>query len=134
MSNSTPWIVAYQFPPFIEFSRQEYWSGLPFPSPGDLPDPGIEPRSPSLQADALPSEPPGKAVVFCYSSLKGPRPSPHSTPLKKVLCVLFVLCSMHVLCMSSLCVFCVYVVCVLCMCSVCGVVQNKATEFHMLQR
>ena len=41
-------------------SRQEYWSGLPFPSLGDLPDPGIEPRSPSLQADALPSEPPGK--------------------------------------------------------------------------
>ena len=42
------------------FSRQEYWSGLPFPSPGDLPDPGTEPRSPVLQADALPSEPPGK--------------------------------------------------------------------------
>ena len=42
------------------FSRQEYWSGLPLPSPGDLPDPGIEPRSPSLQADALTSEPPGK--------------------------------------------------------------------------
>ena len=43
------------------FSRQEYWSGLPFPSPGDLPDPGIEPGSPVLQADALPSEPPGKS-------------------------------------------------------------------------
>ena len=42
------------------FSRQEYWSGLPFPSPGDLPDPGIKPRSSALQADALPSEPPGK--------------------------------------------------------------------------
>ena len=42
------------------FSRQEYWSGLPFPSPGDLPDPGIEPRSPALQAEALTSEPPGK--------------------------------------------------------------------------
>ena len=42
------------------FSRQEYWSGLPFPSPGDLPDPGFEPRSPVLQADSLPSEPPGK--------------------------------------------------------------------------
>ena len=41
------------------FSRQEYWSGLPFPSPGDLPDPGIEPRSSALQADSLPSEPPG---------------------------------------------------------------------------
>ena len=43
----------------MEFSRQEYWSGLPFPSPGDLPNPGIKPRSPTLQADALPSEPPG---------------------------------------------------------------------------
>ena len=43
-----------------DFSRQEYWSGLPFPSPGDLPHPGIEPRSPALQADALTSEPPGK--------------------------------------------------------------------------
>ena len=42
------------------FSRQEYWSGVPFPSPEDLPNPGIEPRSPALQADALPSEPPGK--------------------------------------------------------------------------
>ena len=46
------------------FSRQEYWSGLPFPSPGDLPDPGIEPRSPTLQADALPSEPPGKSPIY----------------------------------------------------------------------
>ena len=45
------------------FSRQEYWSGLPFPSPGDLPDPGIEPGSPALQADALTSEPPGKPIV-----------------------------------------------------------------------
>ena len=44
----------------MEFSREEYWSGLPFPSPGDLPDPGIEPRSPALQADSLLSEPPGK--------------------------------------------------------------------------
>ena len=43
-----------------EFSRQEYWSGLPFLSPGDLPNPGSEPRSPALQADSLPSEPPGK--------------------------------------------------------------------------
>ena len=51
---------AHQAPPSMEFFRQEYWSGLPFPLPGDLPDPGIEPRSPALQADALPSEPPGK--------------------------------------------------------------------------
>ena len=56
----TPWTVAHQAPLSIGFSRQEYWSGLPFPSPGDLPDPGIKPRSPTLQADALTSEPPGK--------------------------------------------------------------------------
>ena len=56
----TPWTVAYQAPLSMGFSRQECWSGLPFPSPGDLPDPGIEPGSPALQADALPSEPPGK--------------------------------------------------------------------------
>ena len=55
-----PWTVAYHAPPSVEFSRQEYWSGLPLPSPGDLPNPGIEPRSPALQADTLPSEPPGK--------------------------------------------------------------------------
>ena len=53
------WTVAYQSPQSMEFSRQKYWSGLPFPSLGDIPDPGIEPRSPALQADALPSEPPG---------------------------------------------------------------------------
>ena len=46
----------------MKFSRQEYWSGLPFPSPGDLPNPGIEPRCPTLQADALPSELPGKPL------------------------------------------------------------------------
>ena len=48
-----PWTVAYQAPPSMGFSRREYWSGLPFPSPGDLPDPGIKPGSPALQADAL---------------------------------------------------------------------------------
>ena len=57
---ATPWTVAHQAPPSTGFSRQEYWSGLPFPSPGDLPDSGIEPRSPALQAEALTSEPPGK--------------------------------------------------------------------------
>ena len=50
----------HQAPPSMGFSRQEYWSGLPFPSPEDLPDPGLEPRSPTLQADALTSAPPGK--------------------------------------------------------------------------
>ena len=59
---ATPWTVAYQAPLSMEFSRQEYWSGLPFPSSGDLPDPGLEPRSPVLQADVLPSEPPGKPI------------------------------------------------------------------------
>ena len=54
------WTVAYQASPSMEFSWQEYWNGLPFSLPGDLPSPGIEPRSPTLQADALPSEPPGK--------------------------------------------------------------------------
>ena len=55
----TPWTVAHQTPPSMEFSRQESWSGLPFPSPGGLPNPGIEPESPALQVDALPSELPG---------------------------------------------------------------------------
>ena len=54
-----PWTVAYLAPPSMGFSRQEYWSGLPFPSPGDLPNPGIEPGSPALWADALLSEPRG---------------------------------------------------------------------------
>ena len=58
----TPWTVAHQTPPSMGFSRQEYWSGLPFPSSGDLPNPGIKPRSPALQADALTSEPPGKPL------------------------------------------------------------------------
>ena len=58
----TPWTVAHQAPQSLGFSRQEYWSGLPFPSPGELPDPGIEPRSPALRADALTSEPPWKQI------------------------------------------------------------------------
>ena len=60
----TPWTVAYQAPLSMGFSRQEYWSGVPFRSPGDLPDPGIELGSPALQADTLPSEPPGKSYVI----------------------------------------------------------------------
>ena len=60
-----PWTVAYQAPPAIGFSRQEYWSGLPFPSPGDLPDPGIEPGSPTFQEGVLPSKPP-KLVVNTF--------------------------------------------------------------------
>ena len=57
---ATPWTVAHQAPLSMEFSRQEYWNGLLFPFPGDLPDPGIEYRSPTLQADSLPSELPRK--------------------------------------------------------------------------
>ena len=53
-----------------EFSRQEYWSGLPFPSPGDLPNTGIKPGSPALQADALPSEPPGKTIYWRNDELR----------------------------------------------------------------
>ena len=58
------WTVAYQAPPSMGFSRQEYWSGLPFPSPGDLRHPEIELRSRALQADALPSEPPRKPLTL----------------------------------------------------------------------
>ena len=61
---ATPWTIAYQAPPSMVFSKQEYWSGLPFPSPGDLPNPGIEPGSPTLQPDTLPSEPPGKSNLL----------------------------------------------------------------------
>ena len=64
-----PWTVAYQAPQSMEFSRQEYWSGFPFPSLGDLPKPGIEPESPALKTDALPSEPPGKPKV-CLGGCK----------------------------------------------------------------
>ena len=59
----TLWTVALQAPLSMGFSRQEYCSGLPFPSPGDLPNPGIKPGSPALQADALSSEPPGKQTI-----------------------------------------------------------------------
>ena len=61
---ATSWTVAHQAPPSMEFSRQEYWSALPFSSPEDLPDPGIKPGSPTLQVDTLPSEPPGNPS--CY--------------------------------------------------------------------
>ena len=70
---ATSWTVAYQAPLSMRFSRQEYWSGLPFPSPGDLPDPGIEPRSPALESDALTSEPPGK-LINVPNALKKEKP------------------------------------------------------------
>ena len=65
----TPWTITYQAPLSMGFSRQEDWSGVPFPSPGDPPDPGIKPGSPTFQVDALPTEPPGKPelqiIVIC---------------------------------------------------------------------
>ena len=79
--------IAHQAPPCMRFSRQGYWSGLPFPSPRDLPKPGNEHRSPTLQTDALPSEPPGKhashsvqfsSVAQSCSTLCNPMN--HSTP------------------------------------------------------
>ena len=68
--SATPWTIACQAPLSMEFSRQEYWSGLPYPSPGDLLDSGIEPGSPALQVDSLPSEPPGKPNMEYYSAIK----------------------------------------------------------------
>ena len=71
MSNSmTPWTGAHHAPLSIGFSRQEYWSGLPLISPGDLPDSGIESRSPVLQADSLPTEPSGKTNECQLSNLR----------------------------------------------------------------
>ena len=71
----TPWTAAFQAPLSMGFSRQEYWSGLPLPSPGDLPNPGIKPGSAALQADSLPSEPPGKPqnsylldLIWCWGT------------------------------------------------------------------
>ena len=89
MSDSvTPGIVAHQAPLFMEFSRQEYWSGLPCLPPGDLPNPGIKPRSPTLQADSLPSEPPGKPKdtgVGSLSLLQGILTNPVMEPGSPVL-------------------------------------------------
>ena len=72
-----PWTVTHQTLPSMEFSRQEYWSEQPFPSPGDLPDPGIEPVSPALQAGSLPSEPPGKPqkTISCCKYFQVPADS-----------------------------------------------------------
>ena len=76
---ATPWTVAYQAHPSMGFSRQNYWSGLPFTSPGDFSHPEIEPGSPTLQADSLPTEPQGKhkntgvgSILTCTSILEMP--------------------------------------------------------------
>ena len=75
----TPCTVAHQAPLTVGFSKQESWSGLPFPSPGDLPGPGIEPRSPALQADSLPIELPGKP-----HPISNPLPSPITVPARRL--------------------------------------------------
>ena len=67
----TPWTAAHQASLSLEFSRQENWSGLAFLSPGDFPNPRIEPSSPALQADSLPSEPPGKPFTLRKNSIYG---------------------------------------------------------------
>ena len=84
---ATPWIVAYQAPLSIGFSSQGYWSGLPFPSPGDLPNPGIKPWSPTLPADALPFEPPGKVDKGNHQIC--PRTWPGGSTLKLMQSTLF---------------------------------------------
>ena len=70
VDSAAPWTVARQAPLSVGLSRQEHWSGLPFPSPGDLPDPGIKPGSPALQADSLLSRPPGKPPRICEAFRK----------------------------------------------------------------
>ena len=86
--SATQWTVAYQAPPSIGFSRQEYQSGLPFPFPGDLPNPGIKPGSHALQANALPSEPPNPSATretwvqsLGWEDLLGKRKATHSSIL-----------------------------------------------------
>ena len=69
---ATQWTVAHRAPLSMEFSKQEYWSGQPFPSPGHLPDPGIEPRPSALQADSLLSEPPGSSFKPLYVDNSNP--------------------------------------------------------------
>ena len=96
---ATPWTVAYQASPSMGFSRQEYWSGLPFPSPGDLPDPGIEPGSPALEADTLTSEPKkaqtgfqclGPGLTALIILLSCPLPNSNASSIPGQLCFLFI--------------------------------------------
>ena len=88
-----PWTVAHQAPPSVGFSRQDYWRGLPFPSPGDLPNPGMEPRSPALQADALRSEPPGFPILYIVVSIcHSQAPSTSHLPLSPLRIRTLLLC------------------------------------------
>ena len=70
LSRVDPWTVDYQAPLSMEFSRQEHWFGLPFPSPGDLPDPGIKPVTPALAGGLFTTEPPGKPRYTSYTSVE----------------------------------------------------------------
>ena len=82
---ATPWTVAYQASPSMGFSRQGYWSGLLFPSPGDLPHPRIEPEFPVLQADALPSEPPRKPHSCDPTACQAPLSTVHVISRPRIL-------------------------------------------------
>ena len=91
-----PWTVACQAPLSMGFSRQEYWRGEPFPFPGDLPNPGIKPGSPALQADSLPSEPPRKPWLLlihtiCFISFYGSYHSNLNGPLgqNRIICAIY---------------------------------------------
>ena len=75
---------AHQAPLSMEFSRQEYWSELPFPSPGDLTNPGIKPKSPALQVDSLPAELPGKPLLGIFHPTKQGEDSPTSQRIKRL--------------------------------------------------
>ena len=91
----TPWTAAHQAPPSMGFPRQEHWGGLPFPSPGDLPDPGIEPTSAALQADSLPLSPQGSPhLVLKVPFIPEPCPGPVSPGLvPTVTCLLSPSCT-----------------------------------------
>ena len=100
-----PWTVAHQDTPSMGFSAQEYWNGLPFPSPGDLPNPGIEPGSRALQADSLPSEPPRKQsmatlheIILSESLL--PTAVSHFKSLCHILIILSACCAVALGCFS----------------------------------
>ena len=96
---ATPWTVAHQAPPSMEFSRQQYWSVVPFPSPGDLPDPGIEPGFPALQTDTLLSEPPRKLTMNEYErGLKLCEETLKSLVNKQMFCLGWLVCELEKLC------------------------------------
>ena len=91
-----------QAPPSMGFSRQEYWGGLPFPSPGDLPNPGIKPGSPALQADSLPSEPPGNPKLAGNSTKFQGLLQFFLMPQKPSMCTLVILCWSHTVSVDAL--------------------------------